>query len=176
MNDNGSKEEGFIALLSVNQRKIYSYILASVGKRNIADEIMQQALLVMWRDFSHFKSGTNFSAWGKEIAKYEIFNYRKSRIKTFCLDAEALEKVMQTSQQLEAVSDQRMEAMQGCLKKLSEKKRSLIYYRYNNGYSCIEISEKMNCPVSTVYKTFVRIHTALQDCIRSTLAIWDAQS
>ena len=169
-------EEQFILLMSTNQRKIYSFVLTAVGRQSIAEEIMQQTLLVMWRNFSRFKEGTNFSAWGKEIARYEIFNYRKKKAKGLLLDHESLSRVLEASQKVEKSSDQRIKALDGCLKKLAERKRRLIYYRYNKGLSCSLIAEKMNSPISTIYKTFARIHATLQECIYRTLKIWEAEA
>ncbi len=169
-------DEIFITLLAENQRKIYSYILSAVSRRNVADDIMQQTLLLLWRNFSRYEAGTNFAAWAKEIAKYEIFNYRKKKAKDCILDYDALEKVMEASVELVKTSDMRIDALEGCLKKLSEKNRSLINYRYYEGFSCRKISKEFNCPVSTIYKTFARMHTSLHECVRRTMDIWEAQS
>jgi RNA polymerase sigma-70 factor (ECF subfamily) len=167
-------EEQFILLMSTNQRKIYSFILTAVGRQTIAEEIMQQTFLMMWREFSRFQEGTNFSAWGKEIAKYEIFNYRKKKARELFLDHESLSKVLEASQKIEMSSDQRMMALDGCLKKLTPKNRSIIQYRYNEGLACSVIAEKVNSPINTVYKMLARIHSSLQECIHRTLILWDA--
>ena len=172
-NDQG---EQFVFLMSTNQRKIYSYVLTAVGRQNVAEEIMQQTCLTMWRGFSRFEEGTNFSAWGKEIAKYEIFNYRKKKAKELFLDHESLNRVLEASQKVEKSSDQRMKALEGCLKKLTEKRRRLIQYRYNEGLACSTIAEKTNFPVSTIYKTLARVHASLQDCIHQTLILWEAEA
>jgi RNA polymerase sigma-70 factor, ECF subfamily len=171
-----NRSEQFILLMSTNQRKIYSYVLTAVGRQTIAEEIMQQTFLMMWRNFSRYEEGTNFSAWGKEIAKYEIFNYRKKKAKELFLDHESLDRVLEASQQVEQSSDQRMKALDGCLKKLTDKNRSLIQYRYNEGLACSVIAERMNFPISTIYKTLARVHSSLQECIHRTLILWEAQA
>ncbi|HOQ05703.1 MAG TPA: sigma-70 family RNA polymerase sigma factor [Anaerohalosphaeraceae bacterium] len=168
--------EEFVFLMSTNQRKIYSYILAAVGRQSIADEIMQQTSLTMWRNFARFQRGTNFTAWGKEIAKYEIFTYRKKNSKEQFLDPESLRRVLEASQKVEKSSDQRMKALEGCLEKLTEKKRSLLQYRYQEGLSCSAVADKMQLPLATVYRTMARIHKVLQDCIHRTLILWETES
>ena len=169
-------EEQFICLLSANQRKIYAFILSAVTNQSVAEEIMQQTLLMMWRNFSRFEEGTSFSAWGKAIAQYEIFNYRKKNAREIILSQESLDKVLEASQKVEQSSDQRIKALDGCLKKLAGKKQSLIRYRYHEGLSCKAISDKMNIPIYTVYKTFARLHAALQDCVRRTLVVWESEA
>lgn len=169
-------EEKFILLLTENQRKIYSYILSSVGLQHAAEEILQQTCLMMWRNYSRFQEGTSFSAWGKEIAKYEVFNYRKKKAKELLLDPEALDRILEANQKVEDSSDQRMKALEGCLKKLSDKNRSLIRFRYNEGLSCSVIAEKMNFNLATVYKNLARVHASLQDCTRRTLLLWEAEA
>lgn len=168
-------EEQFIFLLSIHQRKIYSFILSAVSRQNAAEEIMQQTLLMMWRNFSHFEEGSCFAAWGKAIAKYEIFNYRKKNARELILGQRALDKILEASQRVEETSDQRIKALDGCLKKLAGKKRTLIHSRYSEGLSCKAIAEKMNIPIYTVYKTFARLHSSLQECVRRTLVVWESE-
>jgi RNA polymerase sigma-70 factor (ECF subfamily) len=171
-----SQEERFMVLFSINKRKIYAYILAALGNRNVADDIMQQTLLTMWRNFSRFEEGTNFAAWGKTIAKYRIFSYRRKQAKEMLLGDEALQRVLDLSQSVEMRSDERQRAMEGCLKKLSDQHLKLIQLRYNQEYTCTLISEKLNRPISTVYKTLARIHASLHDCILRTLRVWEAEA
>lgn len=169
------KGEGeFLSLLAVEQRKVFSYILAAVGRRNAAEEIMQQTLLIMWRDFGKFERGTNFSAWGKKIAYHKILEYRKRNVRVV-FDSDVLQKVLEMSPKTSINSDKRVEALGGCMRKLKESSRLLLTMRYNRKMSCKEISEAMNCPIQTVYKNISRVCIALKDCIDRTMAVWSSE-
>jgi len=173
-NQIGGKEE-FLSLLAASQRKVFSYILAVVGKRNIAEEIMQQTLLIMWRDFDKFEIGTNFSAWSKTIAYHKILEHRKRNAKEVLFNSEVMQKVLVLNKKTTRNSNERVEALEGCKKKLKESSRRLISMRFNQRMSCKEISESINCPIQTVYKNMSRIFTALKDCIDRTISVWSTE-
>jgi len=179
MGQNGSSGEikgkdEFLSLLAVEQRKVFSYILAAVGRRSMAEEIMQQTLLIMWRDFGKFERGTNFSAWGKKIAYHKILEYRRQNSKVV-FDSDVMQKIMDISQKTSMNSDKRVEALGGCMRKLKESSRVLLAMRYNRRMSCKEISEAMNCPIQTVYKNMSRVCIALKDCIDRTMTVWSSE-
>ena len=181
MGQNGSfsqldgKEE-FLSLLTANQRKVFLYILAAVGTKNIAEEIMQQTLLIMWRDFEKFETGTNFSAWGKKIAYHKILEYRKQNAKSVLFDSDVMQRVLDMDKKTSMDSDQRVKALEGCMKKLKESSLRILSMRYNQQMSCKEISEEIDRPIQTVYKNMSRICIALKDCIDRTISVWSSES
>jgi RNA polymerase sigma-70 factor (ECF subfamily) len=164
----------FLSLLAANQRKVFSYILAAVGRRNIAEEIMQQTLLIMWRDFDKFETGTNFSAWGKIIAYHKILEYRKRNARSVLFDSEVMQRVLDMSEKTSTDSDERVKALEGCMKKLKESSQRILSMRYRQGMSCKEISAEIGRPIQTVYKNMSRIYIALKDCIDRTIAVWSS--
>lgn len=168
-------KEEFLSLLASNQRKVFSYILSAVGSRSTAEEIMQQTLLIMWKDFDKFEPGSNFCAWGKKIAYHKILEYRKLNAKFVFLDRQVMQKVMDLNEKTSGNSNDRALALEGCLKKLKESSLRIISMRYNQGMSCKEISEAVGCPVQTVYKNMSRIYTALKECIDRTIAVWSSE-
>jgi DNA-directed RNA polymerase specialized sigma subunit, sigma24 homolog len=54
--------EEFLQLLRENLRQIYSCFFVFVLNKADADDMIQETNLVLWREFMHFKSGTNFLA------------------------------------------------------------------------------------------------------------------
>ena len=172
--DQSENKGEFLSLLADTQRKIFSYIMALVGRRNIAEDIMQQTLLIMWREFSVFEKGTSFSAWGKKIAYYKILEYRKQNAKMILLDDKTIQEVLGLSEEVSRNSDERVKALEGCLRKLKETSLCLIVMRYHQGMSCKEISKAVNRPRQTVYKNMARTYSALKDCIDKTIVVWNS--
>ncbi len=167
-------QEEFISLLAENQRKIFSYILAMVGRRTIAEDIMQQTLLVMWKEFESFQGGTNFSAWGKKIAYFKILEFRKQNARRVLLDEETIRELSDLSEEVSRNSDGRLRALEGCMNKLKESNLRLIAMRYQQGMSCKEIAKAINRPIQTIYKSMARIYTALKECIDRTIVVWNS--
>ena len=62
-----------------NRKKIFTFIFFLVGNRADADDIFQDACVVMWKKFDSFKPGTSFVAWAKQICRNLVMDYRKKR-------------------------------------------------------------------------------------------------
>lgn len=62
--DKTLQDDRFLRLLLKSQSSIYAFILVLVHDQNDADDIMQETVTLMWRKFSTFEPGTNFTAWG----------------------------------------------------------------------------------------------------------------
>lgn len=167
--------EEFLSLLRSNEKKIFGHILLFVPNRALAEEIMHETLLVMWRKYPEYKQGSNFSAWGVTIGRFLVMEYyrRESRsIVHFSTDAlENISEVSESSNVFDAFDD-RLEALKECLKKLPEELRQILRLRYEQKTSIKEIAEKLERPTSSLYKRISRVHVQLQQCINSMLSGW----
>ena len=169
-----SEKTQFIELYSREQKKIFLYILSMVHRQSDAEDILQQTASEMWRLFDDFEKGTNFAAWGIAIAKYRILSFRKKQSKNrLFLSQKVYEKVAQELLNAENGSDNRKNALQGCLKKLKESDRKLLSMHYEDRLSYQKIAEQLDLSKSGIYKVMARIHTNLQRCINRTLLIWE---
>jgi len=59
----------FLRLLMANQHRIFGFIFALVPDMEAAEDLQQETMLVMWEKYREFKPGTNFAAWGIQIAR-----------------------------------------------------------------------------------------------------------
>jgi RNA polymerase sigma-70 factor (ECF subfamily) len=73
--------EQFLSLYSVNQKRIFAYILSLVPRRTDAEDVLQQAMMEMWKLFDRFEQGSDFTAWGITIARFQVFKFRKQQQK-----------------------------------------------------------------------------------------------
>jgi len=166
-----SSEEDFIRLFSVHQRALFLYILPLVGNTVDADEVLQETNVIMWAKREQFQPGTNFLAWGRAIARLEVFRFRRTRgSKLQFLEEDILEAVAERS---EAVSDQleaRREALRLCLDRLRPKDRELIRMRYAAGTSGDDVARQLGRPANSVYQSLSRIRRTLAECIERRLA------
>lgn len=164
----------FIELYSREQKKIFLYILSMVHRRSDAEDIMQQTAAEMWRLFDRFEQGSNFAAWGIGIARYRILSYRKKQDRNrLFLSQEVYEQISEELQRAETRSSKRIQALEGCLKKLKESDRQLLSMHYENNLSYSKIAERLNLSKMGIYKVMARIHTSLRRCINQTLLLWE---
>ena len=171
MNNHLLHEENkrFISLVLSGQKDIYVYILSLVLSSSDADDILQDTLTTMWEKFSDFEPGTSFVGWGKTIARYKVMNYmRKNKNSKMQFDNEILKLIESESSQLSNLSD-RVDALKGCMKKLSVKDLRIMKMRYEQDLSFKKMGLEFGISKQSVYRTVSRIHAALVRCVKRQL-------
>lgn len=174
-----TRYEDFLSLYSVNQKRIFGYIISLVPCRVDAEDVLQQTAMEMWRLFDRFEPETNFAAWGISIARFRILKFRKEHRKTkefvAFLNDEAFQLILDESEKHRKNPNSQLSALQGCVKRLRHLEKELLIQRYEKELTYQCIAEKMNCSLSMIYRRMTMIHTNLLRCIRRTVAMWDAK-
>ena len=160
----------FLQLFMVNQKSIYAFILAMVRNCHDADDIMQETVTLMWDRFDEFIPGSNFGAWGTQIARFKVLkHYNQKQKQTSHFGDELLDKIADcASGKLESM-EERLSALQHCVNKLSERDRRLIRIRYEQNLTMKDIADRVDRPIGGIYKAMARIHDALHRCVRVNL-------
>jgi RNA polymerase sigma-70 factor (ECF subfamily) len=158
--------ERFVRLLGRYQQRVYSFILTLVPHWADADEVLQETNIVLWRKFSEFKPDTDFVRWANQVAYFEVLKFRRRQQKDhlFFSDAfveEVAAEVMEMSETLQMQRDR----LAGCLQKLSDRDRTLIHLRYDEGSSVKRVAEQLGRSADSVYKSLGRVRRMLIDCI-----------
>jgi RNA polymerase sigma-70 factor (ECF subfamily) len=165
------REERFVQLFLANERRIYAFILSLVPVWSDADDLLQETSAVLWSKLDEFRPGTDFAAWALQIARFEVFNYRKRKNRDrgmFRDETEHLLADQATARDL--ASDDRRDQLEVCLAKLNDRDRELIRLRYQPGATTQEVAERAGRSLKAVYKALNRIHEKLLECIRNGLA------
>lgn len=169
---NSEYADRFVRLLMANHHKIYTYIFTLLPHHSDADDVMQEVTSVMLQHFEDFQEGTNFAAWGKKIAFYEILKYRRQQ-QSLPLSFEDEKTFRQIADYIEIHNDtidQRLDALQDCIEKLNPKDKKIVVLRYQNERTMQNVAEVCGVHLATVYRAFERIHHILACCVRRTLA------
>jgi RNA polymerase sigma-70 factor (ECF subfamily) len=163
----------FLRLFLQNQRRLYAYILTLLPHRADADDVLQEACLVMWDKFDEQHPPENFAAWGCRIAYFKVLDFcKKSGRSRVRFSQSMLERVAETAvEQSDSLQlDERREALAGCLEKLSPRDRNLLSQRFADGATTQSTAEQVGRSVEAVYKALAKIRQALFDCVTRTLA------
>lgn len=161
----------FVKLLTANHARIYAYIISMVPNDTDADDIMQETAAVMWKNFHKFEPGTNFVSWAVTIAKYQILNYRKHNKRSrLCLSEEAYDLLISETEKVQEQSQDRLQALRNCLKKLPPKDQQFIRMRYDDGASARLVAQKVGASIDAVYRYTARLNDWLLNCVKRTLA------
>ena len=161
----------FVRSFTQAQRPLYLFILAQTANPQTAEEILQETNLVIWSKSDQFATGTNFLAWARQIATYEILKSRQRRHRDrLAFSEEFLSAVAKESATRTIEQERRHEALQRCLEKLTGQDRELIKQRYQPGTSGKELAESLGRPANSVYQSLGRIRRWLLECIQRQLS------
>jgi RNA polymerase sigma-70 factor (ECF subfamily) len=172
--DSGAdKSKIFLPLFLQNQRRLYAYILTLLPNRADADDVLQEASLVMWDKFDERAPPEDFTAWGCRIAYFKVLDcYKKSQRRRFLFSPKMLERIAETAVEQSATLqlDARREALESCIEKLRPADRDLLGRRFAEGATTQSTAGALGRSVDAVYKALAKIRQALFDCVSRTLA------
>lgn len=162
----------FISLVMANQRKIYSYIVHFVPNRADSDDIFQETVALMWEKFEEFEKGTNFAAWGTQIAHYKILKLkRRTQNRLIKFDSDIVDLIQEFIAKNPDNMDSRVEFLRDCIKETPETQRSLLAMRYDQELSVKKISKQTGGSIHSIYKALGRTYKYLLGCIRRKMSL-----
>jgi len=108
------------------------------------------------------------------IARYKVLEHRRKKRKTQIQFNDKVHALLETdAKNMLGRLDERLDTLQQCLSKLSEKDRKLIGMRYEQDLTAKVISERVGQSIHRVYRNIVRIHDMLLRCVRDALSAKD---
>ena len=163
--------EEFMRLYAVNSRRVYGYIRSLVPLHEDADDVFQETCVVLWRRFDEYEFDTNFYAWARRIAYFQVMSIRKRHASSRLQFNEAfLDAVHEETELQSDKQKQHWTLLEHCLCKLRDKDRHLILQRYAKKQTVKTLAEQIGRPVGAVYKSLVRIEHALLKCVHESPA------
>lgn len=164
-------DDRFVQLLSHNQLKLRSFVFSLIRDYNDADDVLQNASIALWKKRATYDSTRDFFRWAAGVVMIEVMRYRRRTASDKLQFDEALvntlaEEYLENTDNL----DRRRGALPECLKKLTAQDRWLISARYSSEISVAQIAEQQGKPLSTVYRSLVRIREALYQCVQRSVA------
>jgi RNA polymerase sigma-70 factor (ECF subfamily) len=158
----------FVKLLAQNQRRLHTYVHTLVPTVADAEEIVQEATLVLWREFDQFQRGTNFTAWACKVAFHQVLAWRKKRQR----DRLQFTDEFLTAIAAEAAADdleERTVVLNQCVEKLPDHHRQLVRLRYSDGLTIEALAQSLRRTSDAIYRMLSRIRQSLHQCVTRTI-------
>jgi RNA polymerase sigma-70 factor (ECF subfamily) len=167
------KVRAFLSRFLQAERRIFAYIVTLLPHRADAEDVLQEASVVMWEKFDEQAPPEDFVAWGCRIAYFRVQQHRRGgRRRRQALFSEAmLERLAETSLGEGAALEleERDEALAHCLDKLGRRDRVLLDERYREGATTQSTADRLGRSANVVYRSLAKIRRALHDCIERRL-------
>ncbi len=131
---------------------LFGFAMKLTKNRDRSKDLMQETVMRAFKNKDRFNEGTNFKAWVTTIMRNSFINdYRKQRTRNRV--EQPVEDMLHVADQAvvseTASSSIMMTELEMILANLSDTYR-IPFSMFYEGYSYIEIAEKMNLPIGTV--------------------------
>lgn len=170
----GSGAQEFNSLLIDHQEIIRAYIIGQIPGSPDVRDILQEVNIVLWEKQKSFKRGTNFGAWACTVARYKVLEHRRKTARREGLlvfsDELALDLADEMMERSPVEIEEKRQALDHCLAKLSAAQRHLLEARYHrSGNQLGRVAEDTGRTRESLRVTLSRIRGALRDCVRARL-------
>lgn len=156
------------------QGEFMAYLMAILRDFDAAEEVFQNAAVVIVEGATAGEPIRNFRAWAKEIVRRQaLYRLRKQAqdARLFRPIAPELFEAISAAFMEEDTEGVRREvqALRLCLEKLPQRQREMLALRYEQQQSFDRISQTAGTTPGAVQRALSRIRMALHDCVRATL-------
>ncbi len=168
----GAQRAEFAELLARYQGQLLGYIYSLVRNLDDADDLFQQASLVLWDKFDQFDPSRNFAGWACGVARYEVLNFLRARSRDRLYFSDELTlALIEAQEELEQERlEERRTALAGCMKNLRERDKDLLEACYDRSAGVREVARARGRSTQSIHNSLRRIRRALFDCVRRSLA------
>ncbi|MGC1776883.1 MAG: sigma-70 family RNA polymerase sigma factor [Xanthobacteraceae bacterium] len=151
-------EAAFEQLYGETRAKLYGVLLRILGRPALADEVMQETYLKVWRMADRFDPTlASPITWMVAIARNRAIDIvRKRGDVSIEEEPEALEVASETPAPLaRREMTEELKQLLFCLGKLDPEKQRIVLLAYYSGWSRDQLAQKLDIPVNTI-KTWLR--------------------
>ena len=149
--------QAFERVYAATSARVYGIVVRLVGRRDIADEILQEVYLRVWLRAAEFDPmrGSPIT-WLATIARNRALDEVKRKACTTLDDCpEALQVASGDDPIADREQEERWLRLQASMDRLEPEKRKLVLLVYHHGMTREEIAHRVGRPVSTI-KTLLR--------------------
>jgi RNA polymerase sigma-70 factor, ECF subfamily len=138
------------ALFHRHKLRVFRFVLRLVGDETLAEEIVSEVFLEVWRHADRFAGRARVSTWMLAIARYKALSTRRHLRETLdVVAAETIPDQADTPEDAVLRADQAAH-LRACLKQLSPEHREIIDLVYYHGRTVEEVAEITKTPKNTV--------------------------
>ena len=163
-------DDEIVQLITGCQRPLFLYVWGLLFSQEMAEDVLQETNLVLWRKRAEYAPGTNFFAWACRVAYLEVCKARQQNRRKVLAFSDLL--VNQMAPEIESLAEEPgpMQAfLQECVEQLADRDRDLLERRYADGATTQAVAGQIGLSIRTVNRSLSRIHETLFECISAKL-------
>ncbi len=168
--------ELFEILVREHETRLRAFVGAMVRDPGGAEDIVQEAFVVAWRNLHRYDRSLAFGPWLRGIARRLIMAHHRKlgRSKLEFVEEEVVNHLGILHELLESNAgdtlDEQLISLRACFEHLPEHQQRVLRLHYADDQPCQEISEHTGRSREAVKKTLQRARAWLGQCIEQRLA------
>ena len=128
--------------------------------------MLQEANIVLWKQWRQFQPGSNFKAWAFRIAHFQYMAYRQKQLRDRTLFSdELLATLASEAKEVDERHEERAAALERCLEQMPPRSREAIRLRYADELNVSDMAEKLHRNANAVYQILFRARQWLIACV-----------
>lgn len=141
----------FDELLKAIQEKLFRYIFRLVGEKTLAEDVLQEVFIIIYRKIRWLENPTVFRAWTYRIASREAFRQMKKekRWTEQIRNEKILESVVVETPPA-IYEPELIEQIPALINEVSPASRAVLILHYLDEMPLSEIAEILDCSIGTV--------------------------
>lgn len=156
----------FIRLFTTHETRLRAFATALVHNWADAEEVLQEAYVIVWQKFDTFEIGSNFFAWAGRIVYLTAKDFLKKQSRSKLQFGEAFFEVLAARAiELSDEMTERQSALSQCLGELNSKQRELVSQRYEEYASVESMAAARGQTVQAIYHALSRLRKSLFECV-----------
>jgi RNA polymerase sigma-70 factor, ECF subfamily len=166
------RETLFSELFREHYTQLFSGVYVLIRNYTDAEDVMQQASVVMWSKFDEYREETNFVAWAFSVARFEALNFlkRERRYRKHFSEAFQMRLAATLAGVHAETADVRNDLLKKCVEKLPESQRDLLNACYGDDATIAEVAEDLGRSTHSVYSSLRNIREKLLDCVDENMS------
>lgn len=153
-------------------RRVYAFLVHRFQQESIAEEVVSDTLMHVWKAPESFRGESAFSTWLLGVARFKMLERLRQKAPESGADVAEIDDdllVEETGPEDIAMMRQRSEGVRNCLDLLPAEQRECIHLAYYEGWTLEEIGEQMSLKKETVGTRLFYARKKIQACLAALL-------
>ncbi len=168
--ENSLQLQEFVRELAANQGRMRAFIISLLPGCPDVGDVLQETNLSLWKSRHRYEPGSNFLAWAFTLARLEVMHFR-TRAQRYgrILISDKLAAMLAEEIPDGGEHEAYLNALEGCLAKLTDRQRELVDARYQPGASLEMHAHLSGHKPSALRVALLRIRAGLKECVDQSI-------
>lgn len=147
------------------------YFRSVIIDRHLAEDVFQDVCVKAIKAHDTFKDSKHLRRWCHTVGRNRAIDLLRNKDRKQLLLGESVLAQLEDDENKRQPSGphDQLEALGQCLRSLTPRSQKIVALRYGEELSGIEVAERIDCKIDTLYKALARIYQNLRECIREKL-------